>query len=277
MYDMKNLPVLITGCQRSGTTLMHLILDSHPDIVSFDEFDYREDNLSTYLSASEYGPRVAFKLPTYASGISWIRRLLPELQVVWCVRDPRDVVASMLALRFTLSQNSSISWCSDPMGAAKEIDNCVPVLAPHTAEEIGPYLERYRAIQSLPPLARSREDDVFVGALCWRIKNEIPSLYEKEGILYYQVRYENLVRQPREEISRLMASLGVQWHDDVLRHHKLHTGIHLGGTDFSRAIDSTKVGRWRTDLNSAEVDVVQRLTSDVACKFGYEMPRHHAR
>ena len=34
---MKNKPILVLGCQRSGTTLLNLILDSHPQIHGFDE------------------------------------------------------------------------------------------------------------------------------------------------------------------------------------------------------------------------------------------------
>ena len=46
---MSRKPILITGCQRSGTTLMSLILDSHPEIFNIDEYKFEYFAINTYL------------------------------------------------------------------------------------------------------------------------------------------------------------------------------------------------------------------------------------
>lgn len=69
---MSNQPILITGCQRSGTTMLNLILDSHPKITGVDEMEFRNENLPHYLSHINYHPFVVFKLPIFA-GEQFIR------------------------------------------------------------------------------------------------------------------------------------------------------------------------------------------------------------
>ena len=46
---MNNRPIIITGSQRSGTTLLNLILDSHPQIHGVDEMQFRNNTLQQYL------------------------------------------------------------------------------------------------------------------------------------------------------------------------------------------------------------------------------------
>ncbi len=99
-----NKPILITGCQRSGTTLLHLILDSHPRIHSIDESGYAADKVDDYLENPDFHPFVSLKLPRFASNLACLTRNLSELKVLWCIRDPRDVIASMVNLHLKLSE-----------------------------------------------------------------------------------------------------------------------------------------------------------------------------
>ena len=68
-------PILITGCQRSGTTLMNLILDSHPKIWGIDEDRFDFPSIYGYLSAPIPAPFVSFKLPRYAHIMPFIEML----------------------------------------------------------------------------------------------------------------------------------------------------------------------------------------------------------
>ena len=239
---MKNRPILITGCQRSGTTLLHLILDSHPNIHSIDEMRYSEFRLEEYLTASEFSPQVAFKMPVYAAFLEWITKLLPALRVLWLVRQPRDVVASMMATPLLLSQGMIVPWSAHPLGGVREIANCLPVLPSSVTERMYQYLDRYFAIVKVPPIEWRKIDMIFVGALCWRIKNELPQAYKMAGIPFYPVCYEQVVRFPKQQISEILEYLGLPWNDNVLHHNLLHKGILVGNTNASRPIDTTSIG-----------------------------------
>lgn len=123
--------VFVGGCPRSGTTLLQSILDSHPDICGGPEFDRIPDivelrgklhesvgsgRISVYRSKEdidrEVGAFVERLLFPYAEDRGCIivsektpwnvlvfRELLeifPEAEFIFCIRDPRAVIASMI-------------------------------------------------------------------------------------------------------------------------------------------------------------------------------------
>jgi hypothetical protein len=121
-------PIFIVGCQRSGTTLLRLMLDSHPNISCGPETRFLEGlskvaeeaslRLARYGFPDDYWDRKvaeffdsfqrdyaerrgrkrwADKTPRYALSLDYINRLFPECLVVHVIRDGRDVVTSHLA------------------------------------------------------------------------------------------------------------------------------------------------------------------------------------
>lgn len=123
--------IFVGGCPRSGTTLVQNMLDSHPDVCGGPEFDRVPDivRLRNKLRASvdsgrigvfcstedidrEIGALIENLLLPYAEkrgcGLisektPWnvlmfqdLLEIFPEARFVFCVRDPRAVVASML-------------------------------------------------------------------------------------------------------------------------------------------------------------------------------------
>ena len=96
-------PIIITGCQRSGTTLLNLILDSHPCIGGLEETYFRRyftvSKLQKALDEQAAPPILSIKLPMQSHMLHAIIEALPKrTRVVWLVRDPRAVVASMVNL-----------------------------------------------------------------------------------------------------------------------------------------------------------------------------------
>jgi hypothetical protein len=125
--DPKPPPIFIVGCQRSGTTLLRLMLDSHPDISCGPETRFLEGlskvaeeasvRLSRYGFPEDYWDRKiaeffdsfqreyaarrgrsrwADKTPRYALSLDYVNRLFPDCLVVHVIRDGRDVVVSHL-------------------------------------------------------------------------------------------------------------------------------------------------------------------------------------
>ncbi|MGD1805918.1 sulfotransferase family protein [Dapis sp. BLCC M126] len=118
-------PIFIIGCPRSGTTLLRLILDSHPNISCGPETQFLED-LQTivgrhWIRIERYGfeknywyqkigdffdsfqmeyaakrgkKRWAEKSPNYTMKLGFINALFPKSQFIHIIRDGRDVVAS---------------------------------------------------------------------------------------------------------------------------------------------------------------------------------------
>jgi hypothetical protein len=186
-------PIFIVGCQRSGTTLLRLMLDAHPRISCGPESRFLPDlaritrddwpRMSRYgLPREEWHERVAEffdgfqreyaeqrgkvrwadKSPRYAMSLDYIAEVFPNCQVLHVIRDGRDVVAShrrrwgyASAVRATVKWPRYVAFARD-VGAA-----------------LGP--DRY-----------------------------------------LEVRYEDLVSEPRETAARVLAFLGEPWDDAVL-------------------------------------------------------------
>ena len=181
------------GCPRSGTTLLRVILDSHPSISCGPESRFlwgmrgiEERNWSTLvgfgLSLDEWHANVrslfeafhrryaehqgktrwADKSPDYALMLDYVDTLYPDSQIVHIVRDPRDVIDA---------------W------------------------------RRFYGVKSVPRAASSWVR--YVGSA-----HEFALRRPPDRVL--ELRYEDLVRQPEQTLRALFEWLGEPWDDDVL-------------------------------------------------------------
>jgi len=264
---MPNIPILITGCQRSGTTLLSLVLDSHPQIQSVDEVDFDRSKAALYLSSPEYHSHVAFKLPSHAHRAESFAALAAA-RIVWCIRDPRAVIASMMNLNLQAG-GRVMSWARHPVGAQREIENGLLVLQHHGRALPAVLLHEYGQIRDMPAELRGRGEELFLAALCWRIKEELLEVYQALSLPLYVLQYEKLAREKETEIRAILDFLDLAWHDDVLQHHRLHQGTSTGLTENSRAIDEKSIAKWRQQLTAVELRRIEEICLDLAKRYGY--------
>lgn len=112
---MSDAPIIITGCPRSGTTLLAAALDAHPSIaVTFEravailnEVEHHPAGWARYelqAYATACGKtRAAEKATCYTTDgtlpdMGCLRKHLPDAIVLHVARDPFDTVASMMAV-----------------------------------------------------------------------------------------------------------------------------------------------------------------------------------
>ena len=275
-------PIMVTGCQRSGTTLVRLILDSHPKISSIDEDQFRFPELYSYLYAN-YSPSIpfiAFKLPIYAHLISFIETL-PERRLLWCIRNPLDVVWSMIKLQMPMG-GILVPWAAHPGGGWAEISNTYWALGDEQKKNLKSHMadfwgltEKFANIAKSPEkLAKNlanidRRHCVFIAALCWRIKNELLQVYVKHGIDFHLIRYIDLVTHPRERIAEMLDYIGIDWNEEVMQHHSLHKGVSIGNTSNSRAIDQDSLGKGAKNLTHEEQESIKAICRPIAQQWDY--------
>ncbi len=197
MSSNRRPPIFVVGCQRSGTTLLRLILDSHPNISCGPETRFLADlehltgpsweRLSQYGFTRQYWhgqvaamfdaiksdyarrhgkPRWADKTPLYALSLGFIGQLFPTCQVIHLIRDGRDVVASH----------------RDRWG----------------------YLSALKAVSKWPRYVRAARA---AGAAM------APGRY-------LEVRYEGLVSEPEKTLRELLTFLDEPWDPGVLEHDR---------------------------------------------------------
>lgn len=266
----KNKPAQIAGCQRSGTTLLGLMLDSHPLIKCIDETEFSNAELHEYLEHPDFHPCVVFKLPTYSHAVQSFDRV-PGLKVIWCIRDPRDVVLSMADLMKNYGSLHPLSWANHPACAAQEISNCCAVLGYTGEDRLPRFLDEYRRIARKHPAVRNRRDAIYTGAVCWKLKHELLPLYDAHAVPYRMLHYEDLVNDPESAVMEVLQFLGIPWHENVLNHHLYHQGISVGNTRNTRPIDNRSIGKWKTELAHDELAIIRTLCADSALHYGYDL------
>jgi hypothetical protein len=258
-------PIFIIGSPRSGTTLLRVILDSHPNICCgpethiiphLEEFykkvdenwkmlvPYGIDKKNQLLKIRELFSlfpehymrekkkiRWAEKTPTNIFHTDFIKKMFPDCQFIHIIRDGRDVIASFKK-----------RWGSKT---------------------------------------------IFYGMKQWNNSiNLIPELREKYGKEeYLEVRYEELVSKPEQIIRKIIEFLNEPWTPKLLEHHKqkhdywfnVKTGENVDTNiekkpkrhSPSKPIFLSSIGSWKKELNIFEKVIVKTGLSKNLKKMNY--------
>jgi hypothetical protein len=259
----------IAGCQRSGTTLLRLVLECHPDIFCLDE-DTSYPALMRGDCPKPRGERLTgFKVPRWAEQLGeplasdegqaeTAEHFYRGEPVVYLMRDARDVVASMQKLKMAATQ-TWLEFCARPILEAKLRQ---PAFAGHYAAEVA-------------KLRSAGDPGAMVGALYWKYKTAPVLDYRRRGWPVLLVRYEDLVRAPRRQLRRITRFLGLPWDGRLLRHpEQPHAEIYpdgtaMGNTDPRRPIGGDAVGQWRRHLSPGDEDMVWAVAGDLMARLGY--------
>ena len=243
MANAADRPIFIVGCQRSGTTLLRLILDAHPNISCGPETRFLEDlaritgdgnwpRMRLFGFPKEYWheriaalfdefqgdyarargkARWADKTPRYALCIDYLDQLFPTCQVVHVIRDGRDVVAS-----------HRHRWG---------------------------YLSALKAVKKWP----------------WYVHaaRAAGARLAAQG-RYHEVRYEELVSDPEAALRELLDFLGEPWDEAVLDYDRQPHDVQPRYAAFSSsrrvaAGERSAIYRSRVGAGHRELDPLLRL------------------
>jgi hypothetical protein len=257
-------PVIVGGCGRSGTTLMRMILDTHPNICCGPEsrlflprwprparlgpkFGLAPATIADLLARCEsqaefvdrffalYGEaqgkaRWAEKTPRNVLHLGFVFEHFPKARFVHMIRDGRDTICSLR----THPRHKIVD------GRLVKLD---------TRHPIGPCLERWVT-------------DVTAG------------LRYRGHPGYIEIRYEALVGQPRETLMRLFDFLGEPFDERVLRYHHVEgqsrdVFLFPQNPEATQAMYTRAVARWRRDLAPEEMELVKREAGPLLSELGY--------
>lgn len=258
-----NSPIFIGGAGRSGTTLLRVILDSHPEICCGPEFrmtptlallwenydsrahmlaEYginKEANLQMFRNLfltltsrflKESGKRrLAEKTPGNCTVFSQLHEIFPSSPLIQIIRDGRDVVASLR------SQN----WIDLRTGKAMDVT-----------------IDSRKAVEH------------------W--KNSILKAREITKIdsatkHYYEIRYEDLLNSTEIQLRNLFNFLDENWHHNVLEFHKVNRNLasEASATQVNKPLYKTSIGRYEKILTRQEGQIIWAEAGDLLIDLGY--------
>jgi tetratricopeptide (TPR) repeat protein len=217
-----DLPVLIVGMPRSGTTLTEQILSSHPEVAAAGEQAFwtsrRQDLRLSATGAPDgkalakasddylerlrgYGPnarRVTDKMPKNFEMLAQVRLAFPEARIIHCRRNP--------------------------------IDTCLSNYFSYFVGGVG--------------FAFDRGDIVFQYREYERLMAHWRRVLPPERFL--ELDYENLIADREAEVRRIVAFIGLEWDDACLAHERNARVVRTASLWQARQpIYTTSVERWR--------------------------------
>jgi len=249
-------PIFIVGAMGSGTTLLRLMLDSHPHIALPPEtgfmraynahrfipfkwtgrgwanrLGWSDAELDRELAAFydhlfqryviEHGKqRWGEKTPLHTWHVDDMKRLYPDAQFIGMIRHPGGSIASN-ATRFK--------------------------------DGFGRFLIHYD-----------------------RYAREVVRQAARHPRRFVLVRYEDLVLQPEETMRELLRWLGEPWSDLVLEHHVVQgrrgtKKVVEGRTHVEDPIDVSRISKWTKTLNEYERRRMRETVSRLSAFLGYDV------
>ena len=262
----------ISGCQRSGTTMLRLILESHPSIQCFDEIvgndilirETKGENNKFFVK--DGATLLGFKIPRFAEQMTLAEFSDPEYgvfpsfykgqKIIHVVRDALDVIGSMMRLK----EHGRALWIDQYGRGILQAMAKSPNTRPF-------YKQKYEDLE------RRNLPIHLVGALYWEIKNQGFFDLLEHNKPVYAVRYESLVGSPKGELLKLMRFLGLSWSDSLLNHPEhphselYDKGLTIGETDPHRPIDMQSVGSYRNFMTEQQIQDVIHYVEDFTNKI----------
>lgn len=271
----------LTGCERSGTTMLRAMLDAHPQVAVPDESHF----LPTLIGrrhAIEAGPaidvgRMVAVLRTSPGFRRW--GLAPdEVTDALTTARPRDLAAAIRVLYRLYARRQGKSRYADK---TTTYVFAIPAIAAVLPEARFVHLIRdgrnvALSLLQLPWGPRTVEE----AAVWWRVRVEAArasgALLEAQR--YTELRFEDLAASPDAELARVTEFAQLPWADEMLRYHTRSSAEILQRMPERRQQahrnlrrpPTTSLRDWRRELPAASQLTFEALAGDLLAELGYE-------
>lgn len=260
-----NSPIFIGGAGRSGTTLLRVILDSHPRIYCGPElkvtpligqmwhtFHAAQPALNDYeISAVDVQilfqqlfhiltskmlkksgkARIAEKTPGNARYFQHLHYVFPNSPLIHVIRDPRAVVASLLKM----------DWIDASTGKPLKYVSSVEAATNYWIDEV----QTARATANHPTASRN----------------------------YIEIKYENLVEHPKKVLEELLLKIGEDWNNSVLNHHTIKRNLagESSESQVKQALYKSSISKWQNELTVEEIRLIEVKTAKLMSELNYSI------
>lgn len=265
-------PFFILGCQRCGSTLLRLILESHPDISCIDEYtSYESLTDLNKLSENYKNKLLGFKTPLITEQMDkpfftdvTLDYIIPnkfaDYPRIFLIRDVRDTIVSMKSLKV----NNTTWYDKWPQKSLEFWRQTIPNFDSNFSED-------------LLKISNSNDKLLATASFYWKYKNRSYFDYEQNDSKTCKIFYEDLVENPKNTIQKIIDFLDVDWNDNLLNHHMLKhdytdkKGITVGNTNTKSPIFKTSVKKFSKKLNDQELDNILSISGDLMTDLGYKI------
>lgn len=240
---------MILGSQRSGTTLLFMMLTSHPAVEGLDENEsfLKFPSTKHLLRAALHRKELCYKLPTRTADLAYIRDMLGRASVLWMVRHPYAVISSMRNLAY---------WTEDGRNWLEAVG----------AIELRRHAGLFDEIREIDT---ERLSEAQLGAYVWLYKMKAFTRFQEAGLDPFAVKFEDLLGNPKHVMAQVLEHLGLAWDDRVLHHEQHHQGrVYSGETKGGEKLDTSrrKPGLALSEEEKLQIDAI---CAEYMERYGY--------
>jgi len=276
--NYEKFPIFIIGCQRSGTTLLRLILNSHSKIAIPEEGTFWMPLLRRYKNK----PYENILKKDLKHILNYI--IKNHQFKLWCI-DPSPLIENILKLKhcslrdlmkmfyeyYASVQNKEIWGDKTP-----SFFRMIPVLHKLFPEARFIHVVRdgrdlYLSRKKINPLMKF----ISLSAIEWRykvnkIRKDLSKIPSEKSI---EIRYEDLVRDPQNILKKICAFLRIDYEDKMLNFWKeshKYIGKHHSDLIF-KPISSKSVGKYKKELSYRNLRKYEILAQNLLREYGYDI------
>ena len=239
-------PTFLVASVRSGTTLLRLMLDHHPELAFFHEFHYTVEAL----------PRQGW--PTMTDYFNYLM-------------DHRIFLDSRLAIDTTLDYSALMNSFLNQKRERDEKSHVGATVHLHFDRllRIWPEARFIHLVRDGRDVGRSRLElgwagNIYTGVQSWidaerlwdRVKKMVPASRRVE------VRYEDLINQPKHQLERLCDFLNLNYDPAMLHYDRDST---------YKSPDKRLIDQWRTKLSRDQIRLAESRIGEMLVERGYEL------
>lgn len=273
--DTANRPILIFGAPRSGTSLLSRLLAAHSRIsIPFESHFFnqwaRRTNHYGDLANSENQRRLIENIICFGVVHDWTPRPVAS-EVADLVRGPG----------FGPVATAFMDWAAQVEGKPRWGEKTPHhTLLHRQVFEVWPNAHVLMIQRDPRDVALSWKQARFGGnhvygfAKSW--KSYMEAAEAARGLFpdsaWHSVRYEDLVREPEDQLNQIMSFLGEVFEPGQLGFHKVSDDWNTDARNraqLRRPISSASIGRWKTLLSPREVRIIEHVTMPVIERCGY--------
>jgi len=247
MVSFLEQPIFLVGAERSGTTVLRLMLSHHPDITWLNEFEYAVDFI---LDKNEW----------------------PQLKQYY---DWLDVHRIFRASQLTINQNLSYPELINDF-LVQHRDRSQKSIVGATVHRhfdrllrIWPNARFIHLLRDGRDVARSTigmgwAGNVWAGVERWIEAEELWSTLQEAvpAERRVDVTYESLISNPPQELTRICEFIGVNYSPSMMNY--------IQQTTYDTP-DPKYIAQWRRKLSEREIQLVEARIADMLATRGYEL------
>lgn len=285
---MPGIPIFVVGAQRSGTTLLRLMLCAHPDIGIPPECEFLIGLRAEFGNGRLDSERVQVfidRLLQYPRFENWrlgreeLEKSIESVQSYTY----SDLCSAVYQAYISSFFPSATRWGDKNPNYLVHLDTLLDI---YPSAKVVHIVRDPRAVYSSVKRKWSKEgrkvgpnsmtaSGVVVNR--WRKVAQVSREYAASK-RYMEVKYEDLLSRTAEVLAAVAAHVGVSFDDRMLAFHDVNTQKKLVPTKFRvihqktfQPVDSDRIDGWKSEISSAERYHLEFALSDELRQFGYSI------